>query len=455
MASKRGWLTPNSGATEYICRPVYIPVDDTLAFIAAVNGALNELTNAYNWEAFGDMTPDEAAAEMLLLYTQYVTDPCGINGPCLIPPNIYIGITFPTRVIRRGPGGYTEELIGNEWQEPTGDYEVPDVPVRTDPTSEERRCLAAINAATVLEQMYEDATDAYAEFGTLQSVVDAILGVITVAMGLFGQVTAAAYMSLGQNALDTFFEITGIIAEDYWQTPFTAELACIFFDHAIDTAGVVTFDFDGINTTLMELQADNLGDVDKALLISQVGYFLSIMAAGGLNIAGSTTSVTDYDCACLDEWCWEIDFDIDNGGFVVTNGSQGLDNLPYGSYGSGRWNGVYNAPNLGGVGAYIYRAIPANTEIHRIEIDVYTTSTGDRQTGWRTSNDGVQNGNKSSGTIPPGDYTYSWEGAANNLPRVADYLEVWVYAQTISGVSRIEKVRLYGIGTPPSGYVPC
>lgn len=54
-----GWLTPDTPAGDTICRRFRIPIE----FNAAFSGAVAALTDAYNWEAYGDLTPDEAASE--------------------------------------------------------------------------------------------------------------------------------------------------------------------------------------------------------------------------------------------------------------------------------------------------------------------------------------------------------------------------------------------------------
>lgn len=61
------WLTPDAPDGSTVRRVLVIP----LSYLPAVNGALEELTNAFNWEEFGDQTPDEAAAEMFSLVEAY------------------------------------------------------------------------------------------------------------------------------------------------------------------------------------------------------------------------------------------------------------------------------------------------------------------------------------------------------------------------------------------------
>jgi len=57
-----------------VCRPLFIPND--IRLIAAVSGALLDLTKPYNWEVFGTVTPDEAASAMLTMLETYFTEAC-------------------------------------------------------------------------------------------------------------------------------------------------------------------------------------------------------------------------------------------------------------------------------------------------------------------------------------------------------------------------------------------
>jgi len=60
---------------DFICRRLVIP--DDLALIIAVNGAIEELTFAYNWEQHGTATPQETAAAMREMFWKFRMDqPC-------------------------------------------------------------------------------------------------------------------------------------------------------------------------------------------------------------------------------------------------------------------------------------------------------------------------------------------------------------------------------------------
>lgn len=71
------YLTPDEIPAASRCRSILIP-DNTL-ILAAVNGALYELTHAHNWEQYGAVTPDEIAAAMQTMFLDYLNSECGMG----------------------------------------------------------------------------------------------------------------------------------------------------------------------------------------------------------------------------------------------------------------------------------------------------------------------------------------------------------------------------------------
>jgi microcystin-dependent protein len=53
-----GWLTPDTPTGQTVCRRFRIPFE----FNAAFTGAIEALAQVWNWEEFGDLTPEGAAA---------------------------------------------------------------------------------------------------------------------------------------------------------------------------------------------------------------------------------------------------------------------------------------------------------------------------------------------------------------------------------------------------------
>jgi microcystin-dependent protein len=77
------FLTPETlGNGQRIARLLLIP--DDLGFIAAVSGALLELTYPWNWEQFGSITPDEAAQAASELYERYTKGLGGVIGEVFV-----------------------------------------------------------------------------------------------------------------------------------------------------------------------------------------------------------------------------------------------------------------------------------------------------------------------------------------------------------------------------------
>lgn len=71
--TKGRWITPNETGDSNIARCLSVP-----EFLQpAVNGALQDLTFADNWEQVGDLTPEECAAAMVdVLSTYYESEDC-------------------------------------------------------------------------------------------------------------------------------------------------------------------------------------------------------------------------------------------------------------------------------------------------------------------------------------------------------------------------------------------
>ncbi len=81
------WLTPDTiPIGGEVCRLLVIPADVYL--IAAVTGALYELTFPKNWEPFGEKTPDETADAMADMLAAYMESDCGGGG-------MAVGTIFP------------------------------------------------------------------------------------------------------------------------------------------------------------------------------------------------------------------------------------------------------------------------------------------------------------------------------------------------------------------------
>jgi len=319
--TKRGYLTPNSGATETQCRSVVVPIDDQLLFLAAVSGALLELTYEWNWEQYGDMTPAEAAETMLQLYVNYADTSC--SDLCALPYPYDVILDGPLYPIRLGSDGHFETLVDGVWGPPTGDYEVPSVPAREESTEYERKCLASANAAFVLQLLYETATDSFLVDGTDAAVYEAVLGALVAVLGPWAGFSMASGIGLAIAGFFIFYELLETITADLWTPEFTDQVTCIFYNAATDTSDVITFDWSAVISGFWELSVEAGLDLNTQLLVQQVVFLLNVIGVDGLNAAGGTTEVTEYNCSlCIGEWCYEWDwFDGGSHGWTISKGT--------------------------------------------------------------------------------------------------------------------------------------
>jgi len=85
------YLTPDTIPSDTVCRALKIPNDP--AIIAAVTGAIEELTFVWNWEKYGAVTPQQIADGLIDMFDQF----CFAQGTCRVIGEIitYAGSTSP------------------------------------------------------------------------------------------------------------------------------------------------------------------------------------------------------------------------------------------------------------------------------------------------------------------------------------------------------------------------
>lgn len=309
----QAWLTPdNIEEADTLCRP--LSIDRSLA--AYVTGALLPLTQPWNWEQHGTMTAQEASELFTVMLENWVTE-CNEGCICEVPLDEDFGIELNIRIIRRSATGHTQELVDGEWVTPTGDYEVPPIPEREEALEVDRLCLAAANAAFVLESVYEEVTDAIAIELSAASVFGAIFDAAIALVGVWAGPTAAGHAAFAKTAFDAFVQTADALGSDVWNAAFTDELTCFLHEFAQSDGNVVTFEFPQMRAAVFDefLNAGGELDTDRALLWGQVGYLMDLLAAGGIDTAGSTTAVTEYDCIPCDDFCYFYNLGTNNGGF--------------------------------------------------------------------------------------------------------------------------------------------
>jgi len=302
------YLTPPSIPSGRVCRPLFIP--DEPEWLALFGGALTELSFRWNWEQITGISIEDTLQEVAVILEQWYGETC---GDCALPDG--------DPVMRLGTDYKYEQLIDGVWSSPTGDYAIPAVPARTEPTSEERRCLAAANAEYVLHQLYEEITDSA---GSGLAALEALTLAVVVISTLVAPYIALAYRALAAVAFGVWqlgFDLAENITADYWGTDFSENLRCALYRVSTDDAGVVTFDFDALNQELI----DQINWIDPTFssfaIAGQVRWMLTQFGIDALNHAGATENVLSADCSdCGAEWCyvftdfseWTIDLGAPN-----------------------------------------------------------------------------------------------------------------------------------------------
>lgn len=298
----RGFPTPNSVPDESGYTVFRFPNDNE--WVGLLLGAAQLLTKAYNFYQWGELTPDEAAAAW-----QVIVDQAPYNGcPATLPGG--------GRIIRLNHlTGRLEELGDDgEWSEPSGDYAVPPVTPREGGTPQDQRCLAAANAAHVLEVLYESITDSISHDLEAAEAYTALVAAFVAAVGWEFAPIAFALAAFFLVVFEVVYEIVKVLAADVWDGTFTATLKCALYDCSDDTDGVVTFDWTCVRNKLAE-GTDAL-NFDQLRLFNQLNFIIQVIGgADGLNLAGATTSIDTADCSdCEGSWCWTWDTDALNAG---------------------------------------------------------------------------------------------------------------------------------------------
>jgi len=361
-------------------------IPDNTDWLAIVSGALTELIKVYNWEQQGDVTVADAVATMQAMIDAYY-EGC---SDCTLPEG--------GSIIRIGLDGHPQQLIGDEWVEPTGDYEIPPVPAREDGTSIDQICLAAKNATNVLELLYENLSDS---FGAELDAAEALTAVIAVVVEIVGIWAGGITSVIGQIALAAFgilYDLLEFVIADLWTSDFSAQLECILVNCATNDAGVVTFDWDCFNNSL------NSNVNDYSLTGEQLRLYIQIQAILGfiggvdaLNLAGATTAITEGECAC--GYCYHFDFQADD--FAELGWS------PYDVYGQYVTSQGYQRTS--GNGLILQATLPTEVNVTRIDFAgtaFFSGSPNGRDAYWRFGGSNLHHNNTSGISNP---YTYSEE----------------------------------------------
>jgi len=357
------YLTPDSIPEDDDCRPLSIPADSV--WLALFGGALTELTKPYNWQQFGALTVDQTVAKMEEIIAAWYNVPCAV---CMTPGGY--------RVIRINAIGQLEQLNAEgEWEPATDEYYIPPPAAREGGTAPDQNCLAAKNATNALRTLYEGLSESWNNDLNENEAITALIALAVATIGFaFAPITwavAAFFLAV----FEVLYAGLRYVTADLWDDAVSDQITCFLLDCAINTDGVVTFDWECFNEHLNSL-ADSFGLSEVQLrFYVQIGYLLYFIGgADGLNLAGATTEITDDDCTMCDEpWCYTFDFTVDDGSFVLQYPPAGglwVDGVGWQStYYDNEGGGVYRFLQITrGVG------VPPGTDFTSVEMEFSWTS---------------------------------------------------------------------------------
>lgn len=356
-----------------------IEIPSSKEWLGIFNSALLETIYAYNYTQIEDtdLTPEEAAGIAFNIVKQYL-NPEGCPQ-CTRPGG--------GKIIRIGANGDFEELGDDgEWHEPTGDYTIPAVPAREGGTPIDQKCLAAANAAHVLELLYEQLADDWSDgVSTAEAITNLVLAIgaiIAAPFGLLGE----AVIAIAGLVFQVLYETIEFVGADLWDENFTEALKCILFGCASNDEGVVTFNLDCVNNELAAQTNPFDLTASQIRLFGQLQYIFGIIGASGLNSAGATTAITDDNCdGCNPAWCYTWDFTASDGGWEARSDI----GVTVGHYESGRgWVSDQHNDSCSNHG-YTYLFFVPGTTIDRINQVLIETSTVSLSAHFFDQNDGT------------------------------------------------------------------
>jgi len=303
------FLTPSDVPSEIVCRMLRMP--NSLEWFGIFNAALLETIYYYNYsdQVPGSLTREQAAAAAQVFVLEFLNQEHGCNS-CTLPGG--------GAIIGQDEFGRWRMLDDGAWVEPSGDYAIPPLTPRTEPTDDEKRCAAAANASNVIQELYEALADEYAtnhDLALFYTAIGVSIGLLFLPpLGLL----AAGFLATALILVQEGFQAFSFLTADVWTSEFDNEFTCILLNNAtVEGDGSVTFDLDQVVndvTNSLAFQFDPTLATQRLAL--QVGTILKYIGKEGLDYAGSTTDVSEDECEFCDCTGTSVNFSAGTQGFV-------------------------------------------------------------------------------------------------------------------------------------------
>jgi len=431
------FLTPPDEGSGVTCRTLRTPSDKE--WLGVFNSALLTLTEAWRWEQVNptDLTPDEAVEICKTILNEFwLTSECGV-------PTQPGGAPF----IGFNEFGEFEQLYEDGWGEPSGDYTVPPIPPREDGTDEDKRCLAAANAANVLKVLYEELTDAYAESLSTAEALSNLLALLVIIIGSWLSLAVAAIVAIYRIMFQVVYETVEFVTSDYWTEDFNSRLQCALYECATVTDDIVTFDLECVIKRIANETTVELTTPFDVLLFGQVQQMLNIIGTDGLNAAGATTAIVTADCSeCAENWCkhWEgeeLDFWLQN-------------------FGEGSFDGTYwNATpySTGFYALFLTAVFPVGTNVQSVVINYSSVADGTMQgnASFRASGGTGTRVSQLWGSNDAPNGSFTLVGGTGDYDITTGYQPVIELTQESLSGFRINWIEMSGTGANPDGENDC
>lgn len=297
------WHTPNEIPQGAICRPLFIPADES--WLALISGALAELTAPHNWEQVGALTPLECAERMAQMFQEYINGICGIgeenldvrqnpDTPCLLEKDDGSGWqTFAdlrlcppkVRLTSSGAGLEVSTNGGVTWNE----AELPAIPPAPVVAGHDTLCNAAASAVEVYRQTMSEIFRLFNDGVEVMIVVSAIIAMLA----------SWFFFPPALPLVFSFFVELQTIVESLTVADFDSdkqeELRCIFFCAMTLDEGVARIDWASV-TAEIEARVS----VSPPNIWLMLRYLALIVGQDGTERAAATGVIQNAICGCED-----------------------------------------------------------------------------------------------------------------------------------------------------------
>lgn len=329
------WIM-NTEGSQWVCL--------TKAQIKAILTMTDYLKWPSRWKAFEEVDRKEILHFAADLERRLMNDCCCDQQAQYEPPSQFVRIN---------DDGFMEVSndYGDTWEVDTvRDYRFNGVTLPVISASEdddEEKCFHVTNLVAQLERMQGYYYDAWGEAGTnIEALIVAVIAMLT-SLGVIGSWALAVPAIL----IGTVVTAVLIAGREAWDSAFTSG-----FWEDLKCALIVVAPVNGVWSPSDFTNALSAIDAME-LSIARIWMWNIVRAMGtvGLTNGSQMDSMTEPDCACIDEWCMDFDFTESDHGFTVQSG--------YGSYSAGvGWVGTTAGT---GVACVLFKEFPHHiTNIH-------------------------------------------------------------------------------------------